>query len=262
MKKHRGLCLALGLAALMGFSTNQAGAETITMTIQVGGGPAIDLSTFGGVGTAQGYSLSASSIALLNSYLTGQGSEYQFAGGSTNLGGGSNNTGTAAGGQLVLTGSIESVGAGIAALTITETEGGFTAPTGPSGTLFSSSSATFSGQAAGGGHTASSTYTNGSYVVPTTTYSVLSTGVAPNSPGNSATASVMPVATLYTLSNTITFGLGAGTAANPITDTFGVTSVITAAVVPEPASVVMFLTGMPVPLMVLGMLRRRKAAKA
>jgi hypothetical protein len=40
----------------------------------------------------------------------------------------------------------------------------------------------------------------------------------------------------------------------------GFTNKVTVTGIPEPASVVMMLTGMPLPLVVLGLLRRRRAA--
>lgn len=264
MKKHRGLFLALGLTALMGLWSGQARAETISISISVNGGPLVDLSAFGGVGTAQGYNMSGAAIASLNSFLTTAGSEYQFgspSSGATLLGGTSNNAGTSAGGTLVLTGSIESVGSGSSLLTIVESEGGYTAPTGLTGTLFSSSTGNFSGQAAGAGHTASSAFTSDVPVTtPTSTYNVFSTTTDPNGQGSMTNVGVAPVTTLYTLTNTITFGLGAGTTANPITDTFGVNALVTAAAVPEPSSLVTLLTGIPLPILFMGLLRRRRAA--
>jgi hypothetical protein len=61
----------------------------------------------------------------------------------------------------------------------------------------------------------------------------------------------------YALTETITINLQGTDVANNAKDVAGGTATITA--VPEPASLVMLLTGMPVPLVVLGMLRRRKA---
>lgn len=65
----------------------------------------------------------------------------------------------------------------------------------------------------------------------------------------------------FTLSDqvTVTFKAnGAGT----IDLHFSGTTSLQALTVPEPASIVMFLTGMPVPLLILGLLQRRKAAAA
>lgn len=254
MKRHRGLFLGLALSALMSLSASQAQAETISMAISVTGGASLDIDIIlaPGAATATSYTVDTTALATINAFLAGQGSEYQVA----TLGGNSNFPGDTTGGQLTVTGAVKSVGTGNAGLTITETETAFTSPTGPTGTLFSSSSATFNGQPAGGGHTASSSFNGTS----TSTYSVLSSGTTPNSPGMSTSTPIAPVPTLYTLGNTITFGLAPGTAGNPIVDSFGVTATITAAAVPEPASLVMMLTGIPLPIVVIGLLRRRRAA--
>lgn len=77
-----------------------------------------------------------------------------------------------------------------------------------------------------------------------------------NTPGS---ANFSPYTTPYALTNQITIHVtGNGTSNNSIV-AFQGSTVITA--VPEPASLVMLLTGMPMPLMVLGMLRRRKAQR-
>jgi len=253
MKRHRGLLLGLALSALLGLSASQAHAETIDITIQVGTGPVVDLSTFGGVGSANGYVMNDAAIFALNSFLTTSSSQYLFGTGATTLGGISNFAGHSVG-ALELTGTLLSVRGGTAALTITETEGGFTAPTGPLGTLHSASTGDFSGAAAGTGHTAFSSFN----ATSTPTYSVLSTTTIPNPAGGQASVPIAPIPTLYTLTNSITFNLGAGTSANPIVDGFAVLAVISA--VPEPASLVMMLTGIPLPIVVIGLLRRRRAA--
>jgi hypothetical protein len=257
-RHHRGLFLGLALSALIGLSATQAQAETIVMTVQVGGGPVVDLTTFGGVGTANGYTMDATAIANLNAFLTTSGSEYQFSStGATTLGGISNFPGGTLG-ALALTGSIISNGPGNSVLTLVESEGGFTSPTGALGILASSSTGNFLNQAAGSGHTASSAFNGTS----TPTYSVLSVGGTVGGVTTRVSTPVAPVTTLYTLTNTITFGLTPGNAANPVADGFNVVSAIGAAAVPEPASLVMMLTGIPVPMVMLGWLRRRRRAAA
>ena len=51
-------------------------------------------------------------------------------------------------------------------------------------------------------------------------------------------------------------------AANPSSPTDGFTGSVrvTGTAVPEPASMVMFMTGMPLPLVLVGLLRRRRRA--
>jgi hypothetical protein len=256
MRKHRGLFLVLALGALLGLATAPVQAETITMTVTIGGGPSFVTDPFNtGVPASNVYNVDpVAGIPALNAFLAANGSEYQFI----SLSGSSNFPGTTQG-QLVLSGEVQSVGPGNAVLMITESESAFTSPTGPSGTLKSSSSGNFTNQPAGGGHTADSMFNS----TTTPLITVHSTGTSVNQGTNNGPTSVAvaPVATLYTLTNNITFGLSAGSTTAPIDDTFGVTGTITAnSSVPEPASLLMMLTGMPIPLVLAGWLRSRRAS--
>jgi len=255
MKKHRGLFLGLAVAALMCLPAGQARAEAITMSISVNGGALTDLATFGGVGTSGGYTMNDAAITALNGFLTTNGSQYQFStSGATVLGGTSNFPGSTEG-QLTMSGTLLSVQAGSALLTIVESESAFTSPTGPSGTLVSSSTGNFNHQPAGGGHTIFSSFNS----TDTPTYLVSSLNSGNNQgTGGSASVGLSSVPTLYTLSNTITFGLGQGTPTLPVEDGFHAIATVTA--ISEPTSLVMMLTGMPVPLILLGILRRRRAS--
>jgi len=253
MLTHRRLFLSLALSALVGLiTTSGARAETISMTISLGGGATFLVDAVA-TATATTYVVDAPGLAAVNAFLTTNGSEYQFVG----LGGSSNFPGNAMQGNLVVTGEIHSaVGGGAdAVLKLTETEADFTSPTGPTGTLMSSSTGNFTNQPAGKGHTASSAFN----ATSTPTYSVLSSGPAVNGQAGAGSIGISPVSTLYTLTNVITFGLSlAGT--NDIVDSFGVTATIST--VPEPASLVTMLMGIPLPLVVLGLLRRRRLARA
>ena len=219
-------------AVLMNLPAGQAQAEVITMSIEVGAGPVVDLATFGGIGTANGYVMDGGAIANLNSFLEDdQGLSYQF----TAISGTSNFPGSNAPfrGQLTLDGALISLGDLVPSLTITETEDGFTAP--PPYVLFSSSTGFFVNQPSGGGHTASSSFNGAS----TPTYSVLSDGIGANSQVNMATLDDLSPVTPYTVSNTIIFGLAPGTPPSPITDEFSVS----ATVVPELSTWAMMLMG-------------------
>jgi PEP-CTERM motif len=225
---------AVGIAAaLISLSAVQAQANVITMSVEVGTGPVSDLGTFGGVGTANGYTMNAAAIAGLNSFLHADGSQYQF----TLIGGASNFPGSATPplGQLTLDGTLMSVGTGVPTLTISETESGFTAP--PPYYLLSSSTGLFTNQPSGGGHTASSSYNSAS----TATYSVLSDGIGANMQVNHApTVEIEDISVIpYTISNTIVFALAAGTTTSPVTDAFSVDGMV----VPEPSTWAMMLLG-------------------
>ena len=254
MSKQRRLLWSLGLSALMGLMAGQVRAETITMTLSVTGA-ATSLNVLG-LQSADGrtFTVEGAGLNAINGYLSGAGSEYTFQslGGSSNWSGGSQAV-------LTVTGEVNSLGSGNAGLTLTETESGFISPVSPpSGTLVSSSSATFTNQPAGGGNSIFSTYNTGP---STPTYSVLSSGTVPNSPGNTAMVSGITAGPAsYSLMNTVSFALAAGSTAMPIKDQFTTSAVLT--VVPEPASLVMFMTGMPLPLVLVGLLRRRRRAVA
>jgi hypothetical protein len=272
MARQRKAFLALALTALVGLSACNARAETISMTITLGNGFSFNIDGLATIDPAgQGYTVSAAGLTTINAILAGQGSEYQFGNGAainpstTSLGGSSNFAGNASQANLVLSGEIHSVGAGFGVLpnilTITETESAFTAPTGDKGVLTSSSSGNFTNEFNNTlGHSAFSAFN----ATPTPTYTVLSNGMVVNSGVTTGpqTANLMPVPTLFTLTNSITFNLSPGTVANNVVDIFGVTSVVTATSIPEPASLVMLLTGMPVPLVIVGWLRRRKTTGA
>jgi hypothetical protein len=263
MTRHRTGFLAL--AALVGLSASSARAEQISMTITLGNGAVFNVDAVATIDpSGQGYTVDAAGLTVINAFLAANGSEYQFGNGITSttaLGGSSNFPGDLSQANLVVTGEIHSVGTGFGPLpnilTITETENDFTAPTGTSGRLTSSSSGNFTNQPAGAGHTASSDFN----LLNTPMYTVLSTGTSVNSGVTTGPVSlnVAPVPTLFTLSNSITFDLAPGSLTNNVVDSFGVTAVLMASSVPEPASLVMLLTGMPVPLVIVTWLRRRKA---
>jgi len=258
MKRHRGTFLGLALSAMLGLTAGEARAELISMTLSVTGASAFVVDGFADTQGQTTYVVGQTGITAINSYLSGAGSEYTF----TSLGGSSNNPGNATQGVLSVSGSVSTATSGIAGLTLWETEDGYTAPTGSNGTLNSSSSGTFTNEAAGYGHTASSTLmsTLNTTVGP---YNVLSTGTPnPNSTGNSAMASGLSVASGYSLMNTLVFNLAAGTANAVGIDGFSASATVTASSIPEPASLVTMLTGIPLPLVLFGLLRRRQHAVA
>ncbi len=249
--------LLLGVAcglAMLPVANRAARAEAISMSLSVNGGP---LTTIDGLATISMFptqSYTISDIAGLNTLLTGDGSVYQFS----SLGGSSTTfPGTSTGGTLDLTGGVF-IPAGTLvppgqSLSITETLTGFTTPSGPSGTLSSSSSATFNEAGTGNFHTANSSF-NG---IPTPSYMVASSSsLLPNSSTGSASAPILPFAPLpYELANSISFSLISSGAS----DQFGVSVNATATAIPEPASVVTMLIGLPLPLVGLAWLRRRRA---
>jgi len=262
------------LTALIGLTAGEARAELISMTLTVGtGGGAviIPVDPFATI-TPTSYTVDSAGLATINGLLAAAGSQYQFgtAAGNTTTLGGSSNFGlpsSATQGFLSVTGELHSLGTGTGTdpiLTLTETEDSWLSPTGPTGTLRSSAGSNFTNQPAGGGSASSSSFN----LTSTPLYTMLSTGVAPNPGANTGPTStpITPVSTMFTLRNDITWGIttpgldkpGAG---GDITQGFSQSATITAQTIPEPASLVTMLMGIPLPLAVVGLLRRLRAAK-
>jgi hypothetical protein len=250
MLRLRGnLRLGLSLGLLLTLMTGTTRAEFISMTMTDSSGSTI--LDFVATSTATTYNVDSFGLFVINSILSSQGSEYQFF----SLGGSSNFPGDSAQGNLVLTGEVHSVvgGGNDSFLQVTESESGFTYPTGSLGSLMSASTGNFTNQAAGGGHTAASLFNTTS----TPIYSVFSTTTAVNPEGTTGFAIVSPATTLYTLTNAITFDLGVA-GANDVIDSFSVTATLTATAVPGPPSFVLLMTGAP--LVILVVTRRRRNA--
>src|SRR5271157_70033 len=243
--------VACGLAMLP-VANRAAHAESIDIMIS-GPGFSFDLSAFQtGVPTPLNFgSVDTSAASLLNSTLVADGSAYQISaiGGTSNF----------PGGFLRLTGEayIPAGAIGSTTLTITETETGFTLPSGPlGGTLTSSTSSTYS---AGSPNSAmaQSTYNLGlPSVVSTSLYTI-----TPPPPSLGVNPPPVPISSLaavpYSLTNVITISLVPPNSTTPVSDGFSVQATVTA--VPEPASVVTMLIGLPLSLVGLAWLRRRTA---
>ncbi len=236
--------IACGLA-LLPIASRSASAEIISITIVANGVtiPVDGLVLSGASSTNYG----TVDLTTLNGLLAGAGSAYQFSA----LGGSSNYGSAQAGGILSLSGgiSIPSGMTGSTSLTITETESGFTTSGASSGTLASSSTGNFNNAGTGNSHMADSTF-NASPSTPL--YTVASTKTGPDFEGNGASTMITSFASPYMLTNYISFSLVPGT--GPV-DGFSVTSKATA--VPEPASMVTMLIGLPIPLLGIAWLRRR-----
>ncbi len=227
--------------ALSGFMANRAEAGSITLSLDLGGTVLVsEVST----SPDQTVVFTASDIVNANADLAAAGSAYRISGLSAN----SNFTGGATG-FLQITGQVAIGVAGTTSLALSRdaTQSGFLAPTGPNGTATTSSSADYAG-----GATGSSTYT-GDFQGTTLSPPIVLTGT-----GSSTTSPVAigAVPSGYSLSSHYILNLG-----DVHTASVGVTGTTTvmAATTPEPASIIMLLTGLPMPLVFMGLLRRRKA---
>jgi len=243
MVRHRRLFLALGLCALLGFTGREANAGNLTITVSWTGGSSgpIDFTSPEAVpgGSADLFEVNTT---LLNAAIAASG--YQFS----ELGGSSNNPGSPTGSILRVTGTALLNGrTPPSAITITAVQTGFTSPSGP-GTLGSQSTANF--RNTDGGSVETSNVSLDATVTPNLTFTP---------PGaflmNSTAATGNPAG--YTLDATVTLTLTGASGTAGASDQFSNNASFTA--VPEPASIVMMLTGMPLPLVVMGLLRRRRA---
>ncbi len=236
MKKHRRLLWSLGLSALLGLMAGNAQAGSITLSVDLGG-----VVIFTATSVAPDQTVSANLIAL-NAALTAHGSAYQFSSLSTN----SNYTGGAFG-SLQTNAQINTSGGGTttATLSIDASQDGFLSPTGVNGYLVSSlaanSSITTSGTLA---------YTSDYQGIPSATLTATAPGVDSAMTPPQAVGVIPPS---YSLSNHFSINL-----ADNIGTSVGATGTATLNAIPEPASVVMMLTSMPVPFVVMGLLRRNR----
>jgi hypothetical protein len=239
MRRHRGFLYGLAFMALSGLMANRADAGSITLSVDLGG-----VTIFTATSVAPDQSVSAV-LTAVNTALGSHGSAYRFTGLSAQ----SNYTG-GADGSLQTTFQLNTSGAGTTAavLSIDTTQSGFLAPVGPSGTLVSTAGGSFNTA------TGSLSYTSDFQGAPTPTLVFPVSGTNSYS-GTTGSIPVGSVPSGYELSNHFLISL------TKSTSSFlgGTGGVIVTAAIPEPASMVMLLTGLPVPLVFMGLLRRRKA---
>jgi hypothetical protein len=153
-------------------------------------------------------------------------------------------------------------------ITVTTSESGLTSPTAKNAVLNQSESGTYT-NSTGGTQTFQSYYQSpGTLGTPAGTTPGVQTITIPvtttTQSGNANTpalVAVSPYMVPYTLTNVLVIN----TSGNDKSSNSGIGfhgSSILASAVPEPASIIMMLTGMPVPLVILGILRRRRKAVA
>jgi len=241
--------VACGLAMLP-VANRTARAEMIMYTFDVSGVPVFSYVVPGSTATSSTWA--PTDITTLNTALTGAGSAYTF----NTLGGSSNWSGAPTAGVLNLTGIVTVGATGNTILTVTETEMGFIAPaSGLPGTLTSSSSVTFNNP--GTGSVGSQTTDSSFNATTTPMVTLMSSGTFPNSPPPGPPGSAPIVFTTpYTLDNYISFSLNTSTPGG--TDNFTLAGRVTSVVVPEPSSAVIMLIGLPLSLVGLAWLRRRR----
>jgi len=254
----------MGLAAMIGLMATEASAGTLTLTVYAGsgtGGPVIDQFT----GGATSISLTAAQLGVLNSDLHAAGfSAYDF----TNLSGTSNNPGVSSLAFVQVSGQLAAAttGTGMGGdVTVVLNEDSFNAPAAQAGNaLVNAGGANYKGNVPGAANS-DTTHTGlffqpvpPSNMVATPPVALPSSGGAADNPNGSSMTGLGPYATPFSLESQTVLRLvatpGAGGATNGFSNTVSLTAI------PEPASIVMMLTGMPLPLVVLGIHRRRRAA--
>jgi hypothetical protein len=234
----------------------EARAESLTLSVFAGTdttAPAL----YSTVGT--GTAVSADT-GLLNSALGGAGfGAYTF----TNLGGSSNNPGSTMtgplGGAYVLTSGnlvVTPGGSGESTpITVVLTEGGFALPT-TSPSLVETGTVNFAGATGSLDSTGVMTDATGA----TTTVSIPTLTETSSPPSSSNSTSPGTFLTPFTLDSQTTLVLDSTSGTNGSNGFSQKLQLTASSAIPEPASLVMMLTGMPLPLVVMGLLRRRRAA--
>jgi hypothetical protein len=225
----------------MGLMPGKASAGSITLSVDLGG-----LVIFTATSIAPDQSVSANLIAL-NAALTAHGSAYQFQSLSAN----SNYTGAGTG-FLQTNAQLNTSGPGTTAdtLSIDTEQSGFLSPVGPNGNLTSSLAANSSSTTTG-----TTTFTS-NYENPATILSPPLVFAAPGVfSGSTVPMAVGAVPSGYGLSNHFLINLAVTPGAS-----LGITGTATlgATTVPEPTSVVIFMTSLP--LAFIGMVHYRRRA--
>jgi hypothetical protein len=248
--------LAFGLAAMTGLMASESRAASLTISVMQGS--TTIYSTTGGATKV------TANVTALNADLIANGlGGYSFS----SLGGSSNNPGTSGpvGGYIITTGTLDVTpgGAGEGTpLTVVLTQSGFTAPASGTGSMLSdTATANYVGVLGGSTQSNTGTFSDSSSPAVTGTAGPITQTYTGSSPGFNMTVSTPLAAyvTPYTLTSTSMISLTGNPAGSQGSDGFSNQVQVISTSIPEPASIVMMLTGMPLPLVVLGLLRRRRA---
>lgn len=247
MLRHRTRFLILALGAWIALSAGEARAGTLIITIKFDSVTIIITATsaFAQAGSTNN-NLQVNTTAL-NSTLKTDGSAFSFSnlGALSNMPGAANPTGA----TLSESGAASISQAGNTSISIVTTQSGFSVPSG-TGTLNALETSSFSGSTAGDSQTTSSSYN----ALDTVPHTYTSTGPALNGDkvGSSMGIGLVPTSG-YSLNASAGITLTTGS------DSFSSSSQVLAGAVPEPTSIIMLLTGLPLPLALVGLMRRRRA---
>jgi hypothetical protein len=249
--------LGLALSLVLGITAQSARAGNIEIDMTVSQG--VNSATFNiflGSGEEDAGSTSnnvSGNLALINGFLASSGIGVTFA----SLGANSNNPGNVFSG--ITQNGLFSVAAGGAPVSITSVafQTDFLSPVGGVGSLQSSSSSTFANTAAGSSQMFQSWFdqTNtGAMSTPSPnlnfTYGNLANSLDSQS-GTATPTTVLNVAPPYALVNQISLSIG--TTNQPTANSFGGATILLVTAVPEPASVMMMASALPI---AFGLIRR------
>lgn len=261
MKRLLGLVgPALAFIALFGV-VGESRAGLLELDISGAIGPALVITAGPVASSTNGGNtltiISPTGLAVVNTYLVNHGSNVQFSSlsATSDFAPGS---GQASGSFVTQTGSVfvDTTKAGTGLLTVRAFQDGFLLPSGTTGSMQSNPTANYTQAPAGSSQTFTSTYNLSVSSLPLTS---TSTGTAQNNYSPSNVTPIPTFVTPFSISNTMTFSLLPNTSAQA-TDNFTGSTLITAASVPEPASLSLILAG-GIPLAVFNWIRRRRQAK-
>jgi hypothetical protein len=252
MRRHRQLLLGLSLSALLGLAATEARSGPISMSLTAPDGDVLVIDTFAVV-TYTSYVVSPQGISVINAFLMQNGSAYQFnsLAGTSNFPGGPGIVAGTGTGFLEVNGNIQIPAGGNLGtstnLILTETQLGFTTPSGTSLNLTSTSTGTFTNVAANGGYQVLSAYNS----IDTFPYDV-----NPSMTTNSTSILIAPSLNVipYSLTNVVRFDLAPSLAGTPVNLVFD--PQVKASAVPEPSSLV--LVEIAALVVGLGMWSRRR----
>jgi len=255
-RRHLLVGVACGLG-MLGLTAIEARAGSLEILVTESGGPTIPITDNGALDTDPTIGVINANTTLLNLSLV----NYQFT--AAGLGANSNSPGTAVVGNLAQNGSVQLLLGGTGSITIVATDVDYSLPAPGPGTLNSSDSATFANGATGDTQGFTSWYnpSNGLAAtdVPSPTVGLTSTGPVGNSHSADAAATPITLVNPYGLTNSTTITLSGGSAGALSQVGWTGDTQVTSTAIPEPASMALLLTALPVTL--FGAMRRRKAAE-
>jgi hypothetical protein len=253
--KRRSIVLgALFALGWLGFAVGEVRAGSLRMLVTESGGPTIPISDNGGLDTDPTIGVINVNTTLLNLSLV----NYQF----TAMGSNSNSPGAAANGSLTQSGTVQLLLGGTGSITVLASDVDYSLPTGLSRTMTFSTGATFTNTTAGNTDKNMSWFngsnTLGANETPSPLVTLTSSATNPNTQSGDGAPTGVPLTSPYGLTNQSVITLTGGSVGALAQDGYHDSTLITSSAVPEPTSIALMLTTLPV--WIFGVKRRRKAS--